>query len=239
VNARRFVVALLLGAPPLGVVVAGCSTNVSLGGLNPAPSPACKGLPCGAACTVDACGGADDGGCPASPIAGQCDMNGVCVTSGGFACVSPPPPSPCAGKTCGEACDPCASGDPTTCSGGTPPGPFGCDENGTCVPGVMGCPGFDPCQGVACGMPCKAPPCFPDADGGGCEMPPPGECDEMGSCVDPMSVSCTPPFNPCEGKVCGQPCMHCPPMDPTCMEPPGPQACDPSGQCLPTPLMCP
>lgn len=46
-----------------------------------------------------------------------------------------------------------------------------------------------------------------------------------------------PPFNPCEGKTCGEPCQLCPPSsEETCVEPP--RQCDERGVCSLVPPAC-
>jgi hypothetical protein len=41
------------------------------------------------------------------------------------------------------------------------------------------------------------------------------------------------PFEPCAGRVCGDPCHTCAPTDPQCVEPPDPQWCSATGDCTP------
>lgn len=51
---------------------------------------------------------------------------------------------------------------------------------------------------------------------------------------------CPPPYEPCLGMLCGEPCKLCAPSDPGCVEPPEPLACDGFGSCLSQEkLMCP
>jgi hypothetical protein len=64
-------------------------------------------------------------------------------------------------------------------------------------------------------------------------------CDDHGQCI-PTPFACMPPYDPCSGKKCGEPCTLCDPMDPMCMG--GlPRFCDPTATCVPgpPPPMCP
>lgn len=42
----------------------------------------------------------------------------------------------------------------------------------------------------------------------------------------------TPPYDPCEGKTCGETCRICPPDDAQCVETAVIKACDPLGRCV-------
>lgn len=76
------------------------------------------------------------------------------------------------------------------------------------------------CDDVPCGAPC-----------------PNGWCDGAGKCSD---VYVCPPYQPCLGLLCGEPCnpcapspgVDCPPLE-------EPFVCDMFGQCLPGPVDCP
>lgn len=49
----------------------------------------------------------------------------------------------------------------------------------------------------------------------------------------------TPPYDPCEGKACGETCRICPPDDAQCAETAVAKACDPFGSCVPAaPGLC-
>jgi hypothetical protein len=122
-------------------LASGCGDRITLGTL-PAPSPSSTSTPDGSACGPFGCDAAlYDAG----------------------------PYDPCAGKSCGEICDPCAPHDPscTIISADRR-----CDRHGACAssPAVCGDAGsndaaggagaYDPCAGKACGEACKL--CPPD-----------------------------------------------------------------------------
>ncbi len=93
--------------------------------------------------------------------------------------VGPPPYQPCAGRSCGQPCDPC---DPTS-DGGCPPPPMGmaCDAQSACVPGGgQSCPPYNPCAGKVCNEGCLL--CDP-ADPMCMEPPQPSVCDPTGTCA--------------------------------------------------------
>ncbi len=236
----RHLLAAIAFAAAGALAAAGCGERVLLGGDNPPPNPVCAGAPCGTMCTIDPCPGANPP-CLAPSIVGACDGAGTCVPidKGGPSC--PQPVDPCLDQPCGTACGPCDPLNPTCVDPSGAPTPlFACDGMGHCVPGPLGCPGFDPCANVPCGMPCL-PPCDPAMTPGCVVWPANLVCDASGACVDISMVVCAPPppWEPCVGKVCGDPCTLCPPTDPNCMEPPGAKACDVTGACVPDPVMCP
>jgi hypothetical protein len=94
------------------------------------------------------------------------------------------------------------------------------------------------CAGKTCGESCTlCPPgarnCFETAvvkqcnAKGRCEPTPP-------RCEDPPP----PPYDPCEGKACGEGCTLCPPGATDCFETAVVKQCNAKGRCEPTPPRC-
>jgi hypothetical protein len=86
----------------------------------------CMGQACGVACSMSMmmdCSMMMGAAC-------ACDGMGDCISAALLAC-APPPADPCAGKACGDACDPCGGmcGHPYT---------MACDRGGQCVIGAPG-----------------------------------------------------------------------------------------------------
>jgi hypothetical protein len=139
----------------------------------------------------------------------------------------------CKGLSCGAPCLP-ASCPPDAGPCDVTEVKGACDPGGTCVATPPMCPQPPPCEGKPCGAKCT--PCDPMMPG--C-MSSPMACDEHGACVDAMMAMCMPPYDPCMSKPCGAMCTKCDPDDPDCMEPPGTKTCDPMGDCMQGPVMCP
>ncbi len=179
------------------------------------PSWGCDGKACGEPCGY--CPpDADPSTCPVPTFAATaCNDKGECVTAGTFTC---PPVDPCAGKSCGELCNPCA---PEQCM---TPVVTACDPSGSCVPKTPDlC--YDPCAGKVCGDQCN--PCSPA--GGPCAAVM-GTCDPAGQCVTSGTVTCTP-YDACAGKACGDSCSICPPGATDCFAMMCLTACDSTGTC--------
>jgi hypothetical protein len=122
--------------PPQGLcdTTGTCATSVTPSNdlcipAAPPPSSGCVGKRCGDACGV--CPpGTDPTRCPVPTFAATaCDAALQCVTVGTFTC---PSANPCAGKRCGDACDPCGG----LCMS---PVAYFCDRSSACVPGVVTC----------------------------------------------------------------------------------------------------
>ena len=134
---------------------------------------ACDGKTCGETCRVCPL---NDAQCVETAVLKACDPLGRCVAVVADLCAAPPPPprqpDPCAGKACGEACEPC---------GGMCMHPYAtaCDLWGRCVPASSWiC--WDPCAGKACGADCHLCP----ADARDCaETLELKACDPSGRCV--------------------------------------------------------
>jgi hypothetical protein len=126
----------------------------------PLPDP-CAGKTCGDDCVVEP---------PCAPlclmpsILGKCDQAGLCQPTAEPRCEPPPPYDPCAGKGCGEYCDPCVPGTPCPMYFAA----TACDPLGQCVTaGTFTCeptppPPADPCAGKRCGEACHT--CNPTAE---------------------------------------------------------------------------
>jgi hypothetical protein len=132
----------------------------------------CAGKACGDACTVCPPG---DSSCAETAVVKACDPGGRCVPATPALCSAPPPPHPdCAGKACGEPCNPCGPDEvcPTLIESA-------CDRFGQCsgrVPWLC----HDPCAGKACGETCQlCPPDAPDCF----ETMELKACDARGHCV--------------------------------------------------------
>lgn len=195
---------------------------VGRGGCDPVvPYDPCADKACGDTCRVCP---PDDQDCVETAVLKGCDPDGACVATGTFTCEPPPPYDPCAGKACGEYCDPCAPTEPCPMYFAA----TACDPWGECVTaGTFTCePPPDPCAGKRCGDDCTIdPPCAPL-----CEMPSLlGKCDAAGQCQAGVDFTCEPPpTDPCAGKLCGEPCSTCPvgAFCPAVM-----MYCDPAGAC--------
>jgi hypothetical protein len=91
----------------------------------------CAGQACGVACSMSMSMMMDCSMMMGAPCA--CDGTGNCVSAAALTCAAPPA-DPCAGKACGDACDPCDGmcGHPYA---------MACDRKGQCViaaPGACG-----------------------------------------------------------------------------------------------------
>lgn len=184
----------------------------------------CDGKGCGDTCRLCA---PNDPSCVETAVVKSCDARGECVASGTFTCEPPPPYDPCAGKGCGEYCDPCAPDEPCPMYFAA----TACDPLGQCVTvGTFTCepppPPADPCAGKLCGDDCVIdPPCAPL-----CLMPSIlGKCDPLGSCQPVTEMKCGPTVDPCAGKLCGDACSTCDPMLGMC--PAVMEYCDALGRC--------
>ena len=142
----------------------------------PAPADPCAGKACGEVCTVDPPCRSATPPCMLPTLLGRCDVDGLCVAADP-SCV-PPPPDPCAGKSCGESCSLCGS---VPCMS---PVATACDRRGACVP-VTPALCLDPCAGKACGDTCN--PC---GDAAPCPTFAATACDRTGGCVFAGGVAC-------------------------------------------------
>ncbi|MDF1565674.1 MAG: hypothetical protein P1V51_21735 [Deltaproteobacteria bacterium] len=168
-------------------------------GILPPPPPECQGdLDCapGEICVGEAwCTGCSD---PNDPTCdGVCYSHGVCL---------PTPGDPCAGKLCGELCNPCDATDPADPNQGCAAVMGVCDGWGACVMP-------DPSGAVECGGVVPPPECNADADcapGEAClpyEYCPP--CvDADPACAMPCYAgwACQPTSSDCAGLPCGELC---------------------------------
>jgi hypothetical protein len=188
------------------------------GGCAPDPTwDPCEGKGACAPCTLCEPGATD---CYETAVVKVCDAAGRCVPDAGT-CT---PYDPCAGKTCGETCDPCVPGEPCPMYFAA----TACNAAGECVTaGTFTCePPPDPCAGLPCGADCVIdPPCAPL-----CLMPSLlGKCDPGGVCQPVTEMKCEPPPDPCAGKGCGEPCNTCNPTLGAC--PAVMMYCDAAGGC--------
>lgn len=110
----------------------------------------CSGQACGAPCTIEPPCRLTSPPCMAPSIAGFCDGKETCVEAEPVC--APPPVDPCAGKACGDSCNPCGDANPCPTFAAT-----ACDLAGRCVTAPVRCD--DPCAGKACGEACN--PCAP------------------------------------------------------------------------------
>jgi len=135
------------------------------------PADPCSGKSCGVECVVDPPCRSSTPPCMTPSMLGHCDAAGACV-AGDVSC-APPPPDPCAGKTCGDSCNSCGTVSCMTLVA------TACGRDGKCVPATPWlC--YDPCAGKACHDACQA--CPPDATG--CfETTCLKWCDGAGQCV--------------------------------------------------------
>ena len=117
----------------------------------PATTDACAGKACGDACAIEpACRSATPP-CMMPTLLGHCDAGGLCVAADPT-CAPPPPPDPCAGKGCGDSCNPCGDANPCPTFA-----PTACDRSGRCVfaaPWLC----YDPCAGKVCHEACSICP---------------------------------------------------------------------------------
>jgi hypothetical protein len=139
-----------------------CVAPDTIACIPPPPDP-CAGLACGDDCVIDP---------PCAPLClmpsllGKCDPAGSCQPVTEVKCEPPPPPpyDPCAGKGCGDFCDPCIPGTPCPMYFAA----SACDPLGQCVTaGTFKCgpappPPLDPCAGKLCGDACST--CGPATD---------------------------------------------------------------------------
>ncbi len=148
-----------------------CSAaGVCLGGPEPVCGPAQTCVPGEAFTAPDGCNGCV---CPAN---GDASM-ATCTEIG---C---PPYDPCAGKSCGDACNPC---DPADVDCAVPAIEYSCDADGMC--------------GDAFGFVCPADPCEECLAGGGTW--------QVGVCTDNCDIADTWCFadacpGPCDSNSCG------------------------------------
>jgi len=142
------------------------------------------------------------------------------------------PYEPCAGKSCGDSCSACDPADPDCVETAVLKA---CDPKGACVPETPGLceePGYSPCAGKEPCDPCTI--CDP-ADPDCVETAVLKVCDESLQCVIATADICVEPpgYDPCEGKVCGDPCTVCDPNDDDCVEDAIYKACNSAGKCAP------
>ncbi len=145
----------------------------------PATDP-CAGKACGAECVVEpACRWASPP-CMLPSMLGHCDATSACQ-QGEVSC-SPADPDPCAGKACGETCNPCGAVPCMTLVATS------CDGSGQCVPTTPWvC--YDACAGKQRDEPCSI--CPPDATD--CVAPMcVTSCDGAGRCLCSGSDAASP-----------------------------------------------
>jgi hypothetical protein len=127
----------------------------------------------------------------------------------------------CADKRCGEECSLCDPQDPNCVA---PAVMMYCDKLGQC--GTT----FPVCGGEACTSDEQCPTL-----GAPCSVCPDGTTSCPTSvCVANQCEVFFPPcgaYDPCEGKLCGQECTICDPLDPTCVGPAVMMYCDQVGTC--------
>ena len=150
------------------------------------------------------------------------------------------PYDPCEGLSCGDQCFICAPDD-LDCA--EPRAVHSCTEEGRCVLEAQVCkedpaPPYDPCEGLSCGDNCSQ--CPPDDDD--CYEPAVvNYCQADGSC-SPHQPLCESddiePYDPCGDLRCGDYCSHCPPWDPSCVEPAVINYCQADGSCHPLQPIC-
>ena len=110
-----------------------------------------------------------------------------------------------------------------------------------CADGTTSCPTTDCVQGqcVATWPDCPAAECTVPEDcpaiGAPCQVCPDGSSAcPTSDCVNGQCVgsfpSC-PGYDPCAGKLCGEPCTICDPADPNCVQPAVEMYCDDLAQC--------
>lgn len=138
------------------------------------PYEPCAGKACGESCTACPPGTSD---CVETAVVKACDPQGRCDAWRPDLCAGSDAPHPdCAGKVCGDECNPCGPEEicPTLI-------PSACDREGRCsgdVPWLC----HDPCAGKACGEACTA--CPPPPEGAGCfETAEVKACDAAGRCT--------------------------------------------------------
>ncbi len=136
------------------------------------PADACSGKTCGAECVIDPPCRSSMPPCMMPSLLGHCDDAGACVQDE-VSCTPPPPPDPCAGKACGDSCNPCGTVPCMTLVA------TACDRYGSCVPATPWlC--YDPCAGKKCHDACQVCPPGPT----GCaEAMCTKWCDGAGQCV--------------------------------------------------------
>lgn len=191
----------------------------------------CAAKACGEPCTACPRGDAD---CVETQLEKACNASGQCVAAP-VACEEPAY-APCAGKACGQPCTVCPPGDPDCFETAVTKE---CDPSGACVaaPAVCLQPSYEPCAGKACGDSCTVcPPGDPDC----VETAVAKECDASGACVAAPAECEEPPpaYDPCAGKVCGQQCRECAPLDEDCVETLAIKECNADGECVPAPAQC-
>jgi hypothetical protein len=146
------------------------------------------------------------------------------VGSSPGSCGGTRPYEPCAGRVCGDLCDPCPPGSNCAAS----PHLTACDADAHCVVAGTGRACSDPCAGKVCGEVCD--PC---GGSGPCPTEVTWVCDGARSCL-PLgagAVGC----QDCAGLACGTAChvQLCMPFGCTAIDAPG--ACDTSGFCITEP----
>jgi hypothetical protein len=223
------------------LALAGCGKEVALGegARNQGGSSSIGSVGSGPIedCHDKACGTY----CIAYGELGYCDGAGTCRSE--HLCA---PYQPCAGKPCGEACEPCELGtsDADCPKNGVA---FACDLAGQCAPagascgpcdyGAPDCP-YDPC--LALNLPCGAP-CNPDCEpkDAACLAAASLVCNGNHECRPELEVVCDPCVDAATQapKLCGQECWAC---DATpwlaCdrpFSPSGITVCDGQGACVP------
>ena len=181
------------------------------------PYQPCLGLFCGDACKP--CDPRTDEPCPLPPDEYySCDETGACLP-GGAAC--PPckngepycPYNTCLGQPCGTPCKVCDPKDPGCVE---PMEPAVCSASGECLPQSSAY--CDPCSDPStfasfpCGTPCDY--CMYQPWDASCAPSPYLYlCDGFGACNPPEYANCSPSYQPCADKQCGDPCSVCDPSD--------------------------
>jgi hypothetical protein len=147
-------------------------TCTAAGAFTCSPPDPCAGRSCGDECTIDPPCRWSTPPCMAPSALGHCDGAGACVQDA-VSC-APPPVEPCAGKKCGDSCNPCGDAAPCPTFAAT-----ACDRAGQCVTATPWlC--YDACAGKKCGERCSI--CPPDAADCGMVMCLTA-CDGAGRCT--------------------------------------------------------
>ncbi len=177
----------------------------------------------------------------------SCQPNapGVCTRRPDFCPEVFQPVCGCDGRTYGNACKAASAGVGVTGVGPCPepPPPAACRDNGDCGAGEYCAKercdaerGRCETRPEACVLAVIDPVCGCDgrtysnaclAASAGVNTQAPGEC--------PAPIE---PYDPCEGKACGETCQVCRPGDPTCIETAVVKYCQPDGACSPEAPAC-
>ncbi len=200
------------------------------------PYDPCEGLSCGENCSQCP---PDDDDCYEPAVVNYCQADGSCSPHQPL-CESDDiePYDPCGDLRCGDYCSHCPPWDPSCVE---PAVVNYCQADGSCSPQRPVCedpaPPYDPCEGLSCGDNCSQ--CPPDDDD--CYEPAVvNYCQADGSCspLQPVCEGEPEPYDPCEGLTCGDYCSHCPPWDPSCVEPAVINYCQADGSCHPLQPIC-